>query len=134
MLIIISCIKESNQLTLDYQKKELLEECFKKLRSMQVRTRQRFTFPLNTRLTQPQIYVQHAFYTVGLNYSGLLFLKYNTGVPCKAWFLLFNCTSSRSVYLELVLDITSPTFIRAFKRFSSRCGLPDVTLSNNFQT
>ena len=38
------------------------------------------------------------------------------------------------MYLELVPDMTSPAFFRAFKQFSSRRGSSDVTLSDNLKT
>ena len=47
--------------------------------------------------------------------------------------MLLTCTSSRAIHLELVHDMKAPAFIRAFKRFIARCGIPDIVLSDNFK-
>ena len=54
--------------------------------------------------------------------------------PSKAYILLLTCTSSRAIHLELVHDMKAPAFIRAFKRFIARCGMPDIVISDNFKT
>ena len=119
---------------IELSKEGSLWRMFKKGRYMQATARGDFTFHLNTRLTQSQSLRKHAFYSVGLNYAGHLLVKCNMGVPSKAHFLLFNCTSSRVVHLKLVLDRTSPAFIRAIKQFWSRLGSPDINFSDNFKT
>ena len=54
--------------------------------------------------------------------------------PSNAYILLLTCTSSRAIHLELVHDMKAPAFIRAFKRFIGRCGMPDIVISDNFKT
>ena len=54
--------------------------------------------------------------------------------PSKSHILLLTCTSSRANYLELVHNMKAPAFIRAFKQFIARCGVPDIVISDNFKT
>ena len=81
-----------------------------------------------------RIQAQFAFQTVGLDFAGPLFVKCNRDTPSKAYFLIFTCTTSRAVHLELVPDMKAPAFIRAFRRFSSRRGSPDMIINDNFKT
>ena len=50
------------------------------------------------------------------------------------WICLFTCCVSRAVHLELVLDMTTATFIQCLKRFAARRGLPRKFLSDNART
>ena len=48
--------------------------------------------------------------------------------------MLYTCCVTRAVQLDVVLDLSTPTFIHSFKRFSSRRGLPNLMLSDNGKT
>ena len=37
----------------------------------------------------------------------------------KVWLCLYTCCTSRAVHLDLVIDMTTDTFIRSFRRFAS---------------
>lgn len=50
------------------------------------------------------------------------------------WIALYTCCVTRAIHLELVPDMSAPTFIRSFKRFSSRRGFPSLMLSDNGKT
>ena len=76
-----------------------------------------------------------AYQVIGLDYAGPLFIKNaNMDAASKAYIFLLTCTSSCAIHLELVHDIKAPTFIRAFKQFIARCGMPDIVVSDNFKT
>ena len=49
----------------------------------------------------------------------------------KVWICLYTCCVVRAVQLDLVLDMSAPTFIRSFKRFAARLGLPSRVISDN---
>ena len=55
-------------------------------------------------------------------------------ITTKAYIILFTCAATRAVHLELVSDLTSQTFLNAFRRFTSRQGLPQIMLSDNATT
>ncbi|CAB4034964.1 RNA-directed DNA polymerase from mobile element jockey [Paramuricea clavata] len=78
-----------------------------------------------------------AFSRVGVDYAGPLFVKniYSKDSKMyKAYIVLYTCASSRAVYLDLAVDATSETFIRSFKRFMSRRGIPATMISDNGKT
>jgi len=48
--------------------------------------------------------------------------------------LLFTCCATLALHLELVLDLTVQTFIRSFKQFTARRGIPLEVVSDNAKT
>ena len=52
----------------------------------------------------------------------------------KVYVCLFTCTTIRAVHLEFVEDQTASAFLRAFKRFASRRGIPECIISDNAKT
>ena len=52
----------------------------------------------------------------------------------KVWVCLFTCWVSCAIHFEIVTDITPLSFIRCFKRFVSRRGLPTQIISDNGTT
>ena len=77
------------------------------------------------------------FAYTGVDYAGPLYVRtqgISDGNTCKAWICLFTCCVTRAVHLELVLDMSAPTFIRCLKRFTARRGLPRKFISDNGKT
>ena len=64
------------------------------------------------------------FQVTGIDYAG----------PLYVYICLFTCTAIRAVHLELVEDQTASAFLRAFKRFASRRGIPGCIISDNAKT
>ena len=58
----------------------------------------------------------------------------NPNVEHKAYICLFTCTSTRAIHLEIVTDLSTETFLLAFRRFVSRKLLPVVMISDNAST
>lgn len=52
----------------------------------------------------------------------------------KAWICLYTCCVIRAVHLDLVTDMSVQVFLRSFKRFTSRRGLPSRIVSDNSKT
>jgi hypothetical protein len=52
----------------------------------------------------------------------------------KSYILLLTCASSRAIHLELVPDMSVHGFLRGFKRFMARRGIPDLVINDNFKT
>ncbi|KAL5497136.1 hypothetical protein EMCRGX_G013555 [Ephydatia muelleri] len=71
------------------------------------------------------------FAFTGLDYAGPLYLK---GTGDKVWVCLFTCCATRALHLDLVVDMTTEAFIRCFKRFVARRGIPRVIISDNSKT
>ena len=47
---------------------------------------------------------------------------------------LFTCRSTRAVHFEVVPNLNTETFIRSFKRFICRRGIPKLVVSDNAKT
>ncbi|GFQ83656.1 integrase catalytic domain-containing protein [Trichonephila clavata] len=60
------------------------------------------------------------FSVVGIDFAGPLFVKDSNA---KQYILLITCAVTRSVHLELVSNMTTDTFLLAFRRFIARRGL-----------
>ncbi|XP_055928674.1 uncharacterized protein LOC129959809 [Argiope bruennichi] len=81
----------------------------------------------------PDVRVEQSspFTIIGVDFAGPLFVKDSIN---KQYILLITCAVTRSVHLELVGDLTTDTFLLAFRRFISRLGLCSVVVSDNART
>ena len=82
----------------------------------------------------PELRVTEAppFSVTGLDYAGPVFC---VEFPKKKFYiLLFTCAVIRAVHLELVDSLGVNEFILAFKRFTSRRGVPSFVYSDNALT
>lgn len=52
----------------------------------------------------------------------------------KAYMCLFTCATTRVIYVEVVTDLTTGTFHRAFQRFAAWRSLPSLMLPDNAST
>ena len=73
------------------------------------------------------------FVNTGLDFAGLLMVKLGDQLQ-KAYVCLYTCPASRAVHLELTGGLDVLSFLRCFRRFSARRGLPKVLISDNAQT
>ena len=73
------------------------------------------------------------FTFTGCDFAGPLYIKTESGQK-KVWICLFTCCVVRAVHLELVLDMTTPMFLRCFRIFVGRRGLPKRMVSDNGKT
>ena len=55
------------------------------------------------------------FAHTGLDFAGPLFVKSMDQNSNKVWVCLYTCCVTRAVHLDLVTDLSTPTFIRSFK-------------------
>ena len=82
-----------------------------------------------------RVNVQFPFSSTGVDYLGPLFVKNifknDTDELFKVYVVLYTCASSRAVYLDLVPDAFSRSFIKSLKRFISRHGIPKLFISDN---
>ncbi|CAB4006307.1 PREDICTED: uncharacterized protein LOC100197852 [Paramuricea clavata] len=84
----------------------------------------------------PQCRIDHsgfAFQATGLDFAGPLFVK-DGSETAKTYILLLTCATSRAIHLELVYSMSSDGFLRGFRRFVARRGVPDVIINDNFKT
>ena len=72
------------------------------------------------------------FTHVGIDFAGPLTVSNKENAKC--YVCLFTCASTRAVPLELTETLDVEAFIRAFRRFSARRGLPATVISDNAKT
>ena len=76
-----------------------------------------------------------AFMFTGLDYVGPLHVKGSKKkTEKKVWICLYTCCVTRAVHLEMVPDLTPEAFLRRFRRFTARRGLPSKIVSDNGTT
>ncbi|KRY79546.1 hypothetical protein T4B_1026 [Trichinella pseudospiralis] len=60
---------------------------------------------------------------VGLDFAGSLHVKDSEHLQ-NVYICLFTCMVTRAVHLEMVMDMTTISFLAAFLRFIARRGRP----------
>ena len=73
------------------------------------------------------------FTSMGVDFADPLYIKDENGMK-KTWMCLYTCCVVRAVHLDLVPDLTTPAFLRRFRRFVARRGLPSQMVSDNGKT
>ena len=76
------------------------------------------------------------YQNIGLDYAGPIYFKNfdHTEKMVKGYFLIITCCCTRAVHIELTPDLSVKSFLLAFRRFISRCGIPENIISDNFKT
>ena len=78
------------------------------------------------------------FVNIGIDFAGPLQVKANLTVRSrtmiKAYICLITCAVTRAVHLEMTLDLTTQSFLQAFRRFVARRGTPSVIYTDNGTT
>ena len=75
-----------------------------------------------------------AFNSKGADFAGPFTLrKGHTRKPVwvKGYVCIFICLTTKAVHVELVMDLSTDSFVAALKRFVSRRGRPAVIMTNN---
>ena len=73
------------------------------------------------------------FSFTGVDFAGPLYVRSN-GEVRKVWICLYTCCVVRAIHLDLVPDLSTRAFLRSFRRFTARRGLPCKMLSDNGKT
>lgn len=73
------------------------------------------------------------FKIIGTDYAGPFLCK-SKNKEIKVYLLLFTCSLTRAVHLEILQNQTTHEFIKALKRLIARRGRPKVIYSDNAKT
>lgn len=76
----------------------------------------------------------YPFQVIGVDFTGPVYVVTKEGHCNKSYIALFTCATMRAVHIELVEDMTTDSFLRAFRRFVSRRGMCSVIYSDNALT
>ena len=75
-----------------------------------------------------------AFEVIGVDYAGPIPYRQAKNREKKSYILLYTCSLSRVIHLELLPDMTATEFIHSFKMFIARRGRPRKVFSDNGKT
>ena len=79
-----------------------------------------FKAPVPVLLPKDKAEGSRAFKVIGTDYAGSVLYKVKSKKEGKAYILVFACSFSRAIHLELLTDETVEGFIRLLKRFAAR--------------
>ncbi|XP_068704689.1 uncharacterized protein [Montipora foliosa] len=78
--------------------------------------------------------ISGAFEVIGTDFAGPTLYKLRNKREGKAYLVIFSCTLSRAVHLELATNLETTTFLSCLKRLIARQGRPSVIYSDNVST
>ncbi|KAG1668338.1 Ubiquitin-like modifier-activating enzyme ATG7 [Nymphon striatum] len=88
---------------------------------------------LNAPLPSCRLEKSPPFTVTGVDFTGEMYVKTNTEEH-KCYVCLFTCANTRAIHLELISDMSTQTFLRAFRRFAARRSIPKIMISDNAST
>ena len=73
---------------------------------------------------------------IAMDYAGPMYMRghHKEAEGSKVWICLFTCCVTKATHLELVLDLSTTTFIRCLKKFTARRGVPKKIVSDDAKT
>ena len=74
------------------------------------------------------------FQTIGVDFAGPLKYKKTNKCEGKAYVVLYACSLTRAIYIELLTSLSTDELIRSLKQFIARKGRPDKIYSDNGKT
>lgn len=97
-----------------------------------------YLFPIQKEAARPEngqfTRINVPFTFVGVDYAGYFEIKTSSrrNAPYgKGYVAVFVCLTTRAVHLEVVSDLSATQFLKAFKRFIGRRGIPSQMFSDN---
>ena len=93
-----------------------------------------YRLPIQAPLQKYRVNEAPPFSITGVDFTGALLVRNRDGREKKAYVCLFTCAITRAVHLEIVEDLTTTSFLNAFRRFSARRSLPSKVISDNATT
>ena len=95
---------------------------------------QAYTSPPPGNLPRDRTEGQTPFEVIGVDFAGPLRYQKKLKTEGKAYNLLYACSLTRAVYVDLVPNLETTEFIRSFKCFIARRGRPRRIYSDNAKT
>ena len=74
--------------------------------------------------------IRGAFEVIGTDFAGPILYKLRNKKEGKAYMVIFSCSLSRAVHLELVTNLETTTFLPCLRRLIARRGRPSVIYSD----
>ena len=93
-----------------------------------------YSQPATASLPEFRVNPAPPFSKVGVDFDGPLFVKERGKMMRKVYVFLFSCCVTRGLHLDLVEDLSTPTFLRCLRKFTARRGTPTLIVSDNAKT
>ncbi len=93
-----------------------------------------YKYPKFANMPKHHLNLVKPFEHVGVDYTGHLWVRDETGKSIKMFILIFTCLNIRAVHFELVPDMSSHNFLLAFQRFTNLYSIPKFIYSDNAKT
>lgn len=90
-----------------------------------------FQYPKMTNLPEERLRLIKPFMHTAIDYTGPLHVFADNGNSSKVYVSLFTCMAIRAIHLELVKDLSSRSFVEAFKRFCNAQTVPQSVYTDN---
>ena len=78
-----------------------------------------------------RVVLEEPFSSVGVDYSGPLLISNMENEMSKVYIVLFTCTATRGIFLDIAEDMTASTFLLIFRRFCATFSTPKLVISDN---
>lgn len=85
-------------------------------------------------LPASRVQPSRVFSVLGVDYAGPFLIKNSflrNTKSIKSWVCIFICFSSKAIHIELVTELSTNSFLNAFKRLIARRGFPSDVYSDN---
>ena len=89
-----------------------------------------FKYPKVTNLPKSRVNLIKPYLHTEIDYTGHIWVKGDHSV-CKMYLLIFTCLNIRAVHVELVKNMSIPSFILTLIRFTNIYGIPSHIYSDN---
>ena len=93
-----------------------------------------FTTPIPGYLPKTRTEQNLPFKVIGADYAGPIYCKRKSKREVKVYILLFTCSVSTAIHLEILTNQTTGEFIKALERPVARRGRPQIIYSDNAKT
>ena len=87
--------------------------------------------PTTSKLPTTRTQGINPYQVIGVDYAGPIRYRKKRGQTGKAYVLLYACSLTRGIYIDLLLSLELTEFILSLKRFIARRGRPDRIYSDN---
>ena len=85
-------------------------------------------------LTSLKIQEAPPFTKVGIDFAGPLYVKSSGTQMKEVYIALFSCAVTRAIHLDITEDLETGTFLRCFRKFIARRGVPQLIIFDNAKT
>ena len=93
-----------------------------------------YAYPGHSDLPSLRFDDRYPFSSTGCDYLGPVYVQPIYGDRkslYKAWIVLYTCTATRAVILDVVNSTSASNFVQSFRRFLARRGSPSLMVSDN---